>query len=1358
MADIRLKTITVEDNDPLIIQKNSISLTYTNPSTDAITGTIVTSGGIGVNCTANSVSSTSGGAVTIAGGMGIKKNTFMGGDVILDNPSSTFAINGILSNRVFVDSTTNKHIYFAPDGSNNRLDLTDTRLTLNITQPSTNTSNGALVINGGISINCTSNAINFSSGGALSVRGGVCVLGDVYMNANLNVKEQTTLHKPLNLYNSSANSNVVSIDTNNIDCNITNSLGNIYLNAQTGIIEVTSNDFFINSTMTITDSTISSNSSSGCLILEGGLSIHNTTDVQSITSGGCLTIGGGMSIKKKTMAGDTIAIDLNNANKSNKLMLYQNNNNPSETNYFTGLGSTSQGSLLLNVSDTTKDFIFYSCTNGSSQTEVLRIKGTNEVKFMGKQQEYSFIGGGSSNDSFSLQSQTSTKDFSFDLFTANGDQNDDIYLKIFPKGLPNNVSNSEYIRLGWDNTNSVYDLSVNASGTGNHRDLIISNNYNTIELNPNGITTFNSTIPSTSSQSASIVSLGGISIHNTSSSVGLTQGGALTVNGGASFKSPIFVGENISIVDTSGNTVTINNNTNNLTISSPNNTIQFTNSGTPGTNVSLYNVGNINATNSESIAIYSSNNMYSIQTSNKGTGVIQPLVLRVNNNNNQLFLSTNGNVGIRTSNPNYELDINGSIRVSNTTELNSTHINSTNNAIGIGSGGSLTVLGGTSIKEDTFIGGHLKILNTDNSTSSSSGSLIVSGGVTIRSTDNAVSGHGGSLSIYGGTYIAKDLYLDGNLNIGGTINGVGNSSSTYAYVTITATDNSINYSTGCLLTFGGITIQSDANANNLLDGGTFLTPGGASIAKDVYIGGDVYNYGISNLHLTHYHGTESNLILFHDNFNVKRFSIDRDLSSNNLGISRYNASGILLEKTLEIANASGIIKLNNTINSSDINTGSLVIAGGLTIQTTTDATTLNNGGSFTSFGGMSIQKQLLVGGDVVLYSTSESSDISHGALMIQGGLSVYKNVNIGGNTIIQGNLTVNGTTSSIESTNVNISDNVLVLNSGPDGSKDAGLFIQRYQTDNDSASGDVVADTPSFTDILPNQSGITSTQIKLSSGASPVNNAYTNMWIKVSSGFSINQIRLITNYVGATRIATISSPWTTQNPSMNDHVSIYNKPYVGMIYNETNNRFEFVSSLTDQNITTVNVTDHLPIYFSNATVVSTQSSTSATEGAIVLTSGGLSINNTTDTTSVTSGGSLTVAGGVAISKSLYVGTGINVNGVNITPNSNDILRTTSFTAANNTSIPSNISGLSFTNDAWGFDVYLSAKLLTTNGNMYSNYHIRGVNKNSTWQIVSAYVGDSIVDFTITSLGQIQYTSPNYPGFESLVFKFKAITN
>lgn len=63
----------------------------------------------------------------------------------------------------------------------------------------------------------------------------------------------------------------------------------------------------------------------------------------------------------------------------------------------------------------------------------------------------------------------------------------------------------------------------------------------------------------------------------------------------------------------------------------------------------------------------------------------------------------------------------------------------------------------------------------------------------------------------------------------------------YNYLTITGSDQSINLTTGSLLTFGGITSQCDANATDISNGGSFLTPGGASIGKDLYIGGNIYN-------------------------------------------------------------------------------------------------------------------------------------------------------------------------------------------------------------------------------------------------------------------------------------------------------------------------------------------------------------------------------------------------------------------------------------------------------------------------------------------------------------------------------------
>ena len=66
------------------------------------------------------------------------------------------------------------------------------RVVYNTTQPSTNISSGSLIINGGISIGCTSNSLSITSGGALSIAGGASISKDirvgnsVYVTDNMN--------------------------------------------------------------------------------------------------------------------------------------------------------------------------------------------------------------------------------------------------------------------------------------------------------------------------------------------------------------------------------------------------------------------------------------------------------------------------------------------------------------------------------------------------------------------------------------------------------------------------------------------------------------------------------------------------------------------------------------------------------------------------------------------------------------------------------------------------------------------------------------------------------------------------------------------------------------------------------------------------------------------------------------------------------------------------------------------------------------------------------------------------------------------------------------------------------------------
>lgn len=101
---------------------------------------------------------------------------------------------------------------------------------------------------------------------------------------------------------------------------------------------------------------------------------------------------------------------------------------------------------------------------------------------------------------------------------------------------------------------------------------------------------------------------------------------------------------------------------------------------------------------------------------------------------------------------------------------------------------------------------------------------------------------------------------------------------------------------------------------------------------------------------------------------------------------------------------------------------------------------------------------------------------------------------------------------------------------------------------------------------------------------------------------------------------------------------------------------------------------------------------------------------------------------------------------------------TSFSITNNEPLQTNVVGLSFDNVlVRSFQVILSVKIDATI-DLSEVFELIGINKNGSFNMSVSSVGDdSGVVFSITSTGQIQYTSQNYTGFVSGTIKFRAIT-
>lgn len=1200
MADIRLKKITVESS-PLVVQFGDVIITNTTVSSNAATGTIVSNGGIGINCTDDSSSNTAGGGLTVGGGVGIMKTLQVGQNIIQDTSSGLFRVKGLSDDRFFIDSSTNKQIIFRPDGANTRLSIKDTFININITTDSTNNSTGALVVNGGVSIISTTNSSSPTQGGSLTVAGGVSVGGKMYVGEGIQSIYSNTIG---NLFTTGGN---VGVGTTNPDStyrldvsgrirtNIGMTAGCLYLQTPTGLVVA---DTFL-----------------------------TAFDMYGVTN------GGGWVIQDPS---NWVGLTMRQTSNNKYTTIRAQDNKVELLNYTGGTAGTTRTDFVVD-------------TNGNVGV------GVNSPQF---------------------------------TFDVNGTIN-----------------------------------AINYTGGT----LNLSSGITAASLNlTNGLTAGN--ILATSN-----ISTANLQVINISS-------GTILINTGITSPSALIT-QQVSTNVTTG-TLNATGITTSTLFSSNANILQL--------NVTHETVSSLVVSIGASIGSVLATGMASL-----------------NNNSNTIgsIFTTGGSVGINVASPQYTVDINGGLHAngivtlsSTTASVNSSYgalilqngglsINATTNATSLTRGGGITVDGGASIGKSVYIGGDTYFKSTTPSTSYSIGAVNVAGGLTISGNQNVANiGNGGALTVAGGASIGLDLY------IGGQINGSGSSSSTFAYLTLTATDEAVNITTGALVTFGGITVQCTTNATSVTNGGSLLVDGGASFGRDIYIGQRAFVYGSAN-----FNSPTKDIINFYDSTVVRGFSIDFDLSSKDFSLSRYDTNGVFIEPAITVSRSQGFTTFSNTTPSTSSNSASLILSGGISVNTTQNVISLSNGGGLTVRGGQSINKNLLVGGDVIFLSTTQSNDVSSGCLVVAGGVGVTGNFNVLGNTILNGDLTVRGATTSVVSNNTVLSDNVLVLNSGPSGSKDSGFVVQRYQVDNDVGSGDVVNDAIYISDILPLQDNVVSTQVILSASASNADGYYNGWWVKVASGFSNNQVRKITGYVGNTRLATLSSQWTTQNPAVGDNLYIYNKPYVGLIYNEINDRFEFGATVTDPGSGNVTFTERLPLYVSTITCVSTQHSANASTGGI-LTSGGLTITNTTDSTSVSSGGTITTLGGASISKTLRVGNNLFVSGVNLTPNTQDIFTTISFSAANNQVSATDITGIAFNSTVWGFDVYLAARLIATNP-LYTNFHIRGVNKNGSWEIIKSYVGDDTgIEFFITSGGQLQYTTPNYTGFSSLVFKTRAFVN
>jgi hypothetical protein len=275
---------------------------------------------------------------------------------------------------------------------------------------------------------------------------------------------------------------------------------------------------------------------------------------------------------------------------------------------------------------------------------------------------------------------------------------------------------------------------------------------------------------------------GALRIFNTDQCLGLGSGGSLTALGGASISKDLYIGGDITVSNINSTSITSNSvNFSNVTTASCLTLDDFY----IGSTKSLFTTQSTGNNQNELLLFreYENDNPDRIRL--RGGALAFDTFSNTEGNryteNISMYINSSGSVGINTTNPEVTLDVNGTIR----------------SDVGI-----------ISLSDNTL--GNLYTQN-DNV------------GINIQNPSY-------HLDVNGNAHVSGDLYIDG------LISGGDSTSSTFSYLTLTSTDDSINYSTGSLVVFGGITIQTFADATSVTAGGSFSTPGGASIAKRLFIG------------------------------------------------------------------------------------------------------------------------------------------------------------------------------------------------------------------------------------------------------------------------------------------------------------------------------------------------------------------------------------------------------------------------------------------------------------------------------------------------------------------------------------------
>ena len=321
--------------------------------------------------------------------------------------------------------------------------------------------------------------------------------------------------------------------------------------------------------------------------------------------------------------------------------------------------------------------------------------------------------------------------------------------------------------------------------------------------------------------------------------------------------------------------------------------------------------------------------------------------------------------------------------------------------------------------------------------------LIVSGSNVLPKTTNTLDlGSTGAKfknSFFDGTVATDDLavtggsVLTGNATVGGTLGVTG---ATTLYSTAAITGNTTVG--GTLGVSGASTLDSAAVTNNATVGGTLGVTGNSTIGGTLGVTGQITGNVTGNTAGTHTGAVTGNASTATALQTARSITIDGDVDAS---ATNFDGTGnITLTTTLDTVNSNvGSFGSSTAIPVVTVN-GKGLVTGVSTANITTALTVGADSGSNDS---------VALATDTLNFAgTANEIETAVSNNQIQIGLPsavTVGSLNTSGNVIVGGDLTVSGTTTTVNTETINLADNQILLNSNETGtpSQNGGIEIER---------------------------------------------------------------------------------------------------------------------------------------------------------------------------------------------------------------------------------------------------------------------------------------------------------------------------